>query len=52
MTITKLHQGEERCETLLQALKEVVYERGVGLPMPLIIGTIELLKLDIYEEQK
>jgi hypothetical protein len=51
MSAIKIHEGEQRCETLLQALKNLVYERGVGLSLPLIIGTIEILKHEIYKEQ-
>lgn len=52
MTIDKFNDGGDlRCETLLQTLKDVIYERGSGLPMPLIIGTIRLLEYQILKEQ-
>lgn len=50
--VIKLHEGDERCETLLQALKDLIYERAIGMPMPLIIGTIELMKHEIIKEQQ
>lgn len=36
--------GDRRCETLLNALEDTVYERGQGLSMPAVIGVIDLLK--------
>lgn len=53
MTAVKLFSdgGDMRCQNLLIALKDIVYERGKGLPVPSIIGTIEILKLDIIKEQ-
>jgi hypothetical protein len=50
--VTKLHEGDPRCEALLQALKKEIYARCQGMPVPSIIGTLEILKLDILEEQK
>jgi len=46
----KLHEGDQRLETLLQTLKNEIYERGEGIPVPAIIGVIELLKLEIVKE--
>jgi hypothetical protein len=40
-----------RCETLLQALRDVVYERGEGVPFPSVVGVIRLLEYMIMEEQ-
>jgi hypothetical protein len=48
----KIFEGDQRLETLLQALKEEIYERGEGIPVPAIVGVLELLKLEIIEEQK
>ena len=52
MTTIKLFQGDMRCETLFQALKDVIYERGDSLPVPSIVGVIELVKLEIIQEQE
>lgn len=49
--IIKLSEGDLRCESLLEALKAVVYERGVDMPIPSIIGILELLKFEIIKEQ-
>ncbi len=50
MKIEKLFEGEKRCETLLDAILEVIYERGEGLPIPQIIGVIELCKHSIIKK--
>ncbi len=46
-----LTSGEKKCSTLLDALEDVVYERGVGMPIASILGTIELLK-DLIKEKE
>ena len=43
--------ADPRCETLLHALKAMVYERGSGIPVPSIIGVIRLLEFEIMKEQ-
>ncbi len=48
----KLFEGDMRLENLLQALKSEVYKRCEGLPVPAIIGVIEILKLTIIREQE
>ena len=40
-----------RCQELLVALKSEIYSRGNGMPVPSIIGVIEILKIDILKEQ-
>lgn len=47
-----LFDGDMRCETLLSALLDLIYERGNGLPMPSVIGVIELLKLELIKNQE
>lgn len=47
-----LFYGDQRLETLYQALKTIIYERGEGLPVPAIVGCIELVKLDVIGEQE
>ncbi|UMO76008.1 hypothetical protein [Planktothrix phage Pra-JY27] len=44
--------ADMRCETLLQALKSLIYERGAGLPIPSIIGTLRILEHEILKEQE
>ena len=51
-TATPLFGGaDQRCVTLLNALKVVVAERGAGLPFPAVIGTIRLLELAVIASQ-
>ena len=47
-----LYEGDQRMETLLQALKKEIYERCAGIPIPSIVGVLEILKLEILDEQK
>ncbi len=51
-TATPLFGGaDQRCVTLLNALKAVIVERGVGLPFPAVLGTIRLLELAVIASQ-
>lgn len=43
--------GDQRCVTLLDALVEVISERGEGIPFQAILGTIKLLEMTIIREQ-
>ena len=53
MTIEHIFGGADlRCDELRKSIKELIYERGDGMPIPSIIGVLEILKLEIYEEQK
>lgn len=53
MTVKHIFGGADlRCEELRKAVKELIYERGSGIPVPSIIGVLEIIKLEIYEEQK
>lgn len=52
MTIEHIFGGADlRCEELRKIIKNIVYERGNGIPVPSIIGVLEIIKLEIYEEQ-
>lgn len=48
--VEDLYYGDMRCETLLQAIRDLIYERGERLPVPAIIGILELLKLQLRDE--
>ena len=50
MAVENLFQGDERCETLCQEVLKVVYERGEGLPLPSVIGVLEIVKKEIMDE--
>ena len=47
-----LYAGDERLETLLQALRVEIYDRCEGVPIPSIIGVLEILKKEIIEESE
>ncbi len=42
--------ADMRCETLVQAMRATLYERGSGLPLPLILGAIRILEHQILKE--
>ena len=44
MTVEKLFIGDPRCEALLEAVLSVLYERGDGMPIPAVLGVLELAK--------
>lgn len=50
--VMPLRDGDSRCQTLLDALAEVLYERGKGLPLPSTIGVLELLKYEVIENAR
>lgn len=50
--VIPLFAGDRRCQTLLDALSEVLYERGQGVPVPSVLGILELLKLDVIEDAR
>lgn len=50
--VIKFASGDLRIENLMQALEDVVYERGKDLQFATIIGTIDMLKLQLLENQR
>ena len=50
-SVELLFEGDKRCEALLGAIKSTVYERGLGLPLPSVVGVLELAKIEILKEQ-
>lgn len=48
--VTDLFQGDPRCEQLLTALQQVLDERGTGLPIPAVLGTIDILKEVVMQD--
>lgn len=50
--IVKFTKSDPRIENLMQALEDVVYERGQGLQFATIIGAIDMLKLQLLENQR
>lgn len=45
--VEPLFIGDMRCDTLFKAVREVLYERGNGLPVPSVLGVLDLLKHDV-----
>jgi len=50
--IARLYDGDERCETLCQAILALVHEPGDGLPFPLIIGTLRIVEHRLFTDQQ
>lgn len=48
--VIKFYDGDLRYHTLFEALMEVLYERSQGMPGAGIIGTIELVKMDVKRQ--
>lgn len=49
--ITKLHAGDARNVTLIDQLFETIKDFGGGLPIPSIIGCLELVKMQVLTER-
>jgi hypothetical protein len=47
--VVKLHDGDLRCQVLLDALADVLYERGKGLPLPATLGVLRLLEYEVIQ---
>lgn len=43
--------ADPRCEALLHAIKDIIYERGSGLPIPSILGVLRIIEHEIVREQ-
>ena len=43
--------ADARCEALLEAIRAVIYERAMGMPIPSILGVLRLVEHAILEEQ-
>ena len=50
--VVSLHTGDQRLQTLYDALAEVLYERGQGLPLPSTLGVLRLLEHEVIENAK
>lgn len=42
--VTNLRIGDARLENLLQAVIDLLHERGEGLPIPSLLGVLDLAK--------
>jgi len=52
MKPVNLFQGDQRLGNLTKAIQDIIYERGQGIPIPAILGVLELVKIGIYESSK
>lgn len=52
MKIENLPCGDTRYQNLYENLKDQIYILADGLPIPGIIGVIEMIKLDLLREQE
>lgn len=50
--VMKLFSGDQRLETLFDAVMETLYERGKGLPLPSVLGVLDLVRDQIKEDAK
>lgn len=50
--IMQLSNGNALCQTLLDTLAEILYERGKGLPLTSTLGVLELLKYEVIENAR
>ena len=48
--VIPLHSGDKRCSALFEALHDVLHERCEGMPMPAIVGVLELLKIEVIND--
>lgn len=49
--VIKLHPGDERALSLVDAILELIYDRAHGMPVPTVLGCIRLVEHQIIEDQ-
>lgn len=50
--VVNLFAGDTRCVALIDQLFEAIKERGPGLPIPSIIGCLELVKMQLLTDEE
>lgn len=50
MSVEKLFDGDQRLESLAQFLIKEIYERAHGLPIPSVVGVLEIVKQRIMKD--
>jgi hypothetical protein len=50
--VTPFFMGDKRYQTVFDSIAEVLYERGKDLPLPGMIGVLELLKYELLQNAK
>lgn len=48
--VIQLFGGDKRAEALEAAILAVIYERGDGLPFPLVLGVLKLIEHRLIAE--
>jgi hypothetical protein len=48
--VIRLHEGDKRAEALEAAILKTIYERGDGLPFPLVLGVLRLVEHRLISE--
>lgn len=43
--------ADMRCDALAKAIKELIYERAMGMPLPLILGVLRIVEHELLAEQ-
>ncbi len=49
-SVVKLFEGDQRCEAIVKHIMDLLYKEAAGMPMPTILGMLELAKIQIMEE--
>lgn len=49
-TVVSLFEGDQRCERLCDALLELIYERGKGLPFPSVLGVLRIVEQQLITD--
>ena len=50
VAVVRLYEGDARAEALERAILATVYERGEGLPFPLVLGVLRLVERRLIED--
>lgn len=50
--IEPLYYGNKKCDALIDAILEVIYERGSGMEFPMVLGILDLAKQQLIEDMK
>lgn len=48
--IALLFESDQRCVTLFQSILDLIYERGVGLPFPAVLGVMRLVEEQLIKD--
>lgn len=52
LSIIPLFEGDQRCEALYDSLVKELYSRGKDIPVPSILGLLEMLKIQVVEDAR